>query len=665
MCRQTNQQPDKGVSGYQPAFLINNLLELQQLLEKVSGSQQNSCENCDKEQATGYCKQCSKLLCQSCITGHNNWKDFTSHQILGVEDVAATASKLEPLKQQPIMECTSHGSPLVVYCDTCDKLICQLCTTAKAHRNHEYEPMIDAFPRHQEQVVDRLQQVKKKLTAITAAVQVLETQERGFLDQIQALRREIEATVQQLIQLLQESERQLMKELDQVTDAYIEKTSSCKKEADITIAQLKSCEEFAEEELRIGSQQEIMVMKRQMVEHMGAVCSQVKEDNLQPLEETILRFVKDTSVVEACRSLGSVVKCSQVKAAGDKTSFDVCNAASNSPISSELVSCQLSPAADPTSVFRCVIQQVVPGSFEVCYPPPITGPHQLRVLVGGADILGTPLTVEVMPKKPGKKYGGFSDPNGMAVTKGDLIVADNGNSCIAIINTTDEKKMRSFGQYGPGQVQFRILYGMSLTQDGHIVVTDWANHGLKVLTIEGAFVSYIGSPGSQPLKFKNPFDVAVHHNGKLFVTDSGNDRVQVLNPDLTYSHSFGSKGNSPGEFKVLRGITIDSEGMVYVADYSNNRVQKFTPEGKVSTVINSKGEREGKLCKPCCVYVDSNDILYVTDLSNNTVCAFSTSGQFLGYVGSSNGSSFKSPSFITSDQYGTLYIGDKNGVITY
>ena len=105
--------------------------------------------------------------------------------------------------------------------------------------------------------------------------------------------------------------------------------------------------------------------------------------------------------------------------------------------------------------------------------------------------------------------------------------------------------------------------------------------------------------------------------------------------------------------------------MVYVAELGNNRVQKFTPEGKVSTVINSKGEREGKLRDPFCVYVDSSDILYVTERGSNTVSVFNTSGQFLGYVGGSDGSSFTSPRFITSDQYGTLYISDKNGVTTY
>ena len=212
------------------------------------------------------------------------------------------------------------------------------------------------------------------------------------------MRREIDATVQQLMQLLQESERQLMRELDQVSDAYIEKISAHKKEAEITITQLKSCKDFAEEQLRIGNQQEILVMKRKMVERMAAVCSL---DYLRPLEETRVMFAKSASVLESCRSLGSVVSYGRFKAAGDKTSFDLCSAA---PLSSELVSCQLSPVADPTLVVRCVVHQVAPGSFEVRYSPPIAGFYQLRVHVGGTDILGTPLNVEVMPRRAGQTF---------------------------------------------------------------------------------------------------------------------------------------------------------------------------------------------------------------------------------------------------------------------
>ena len=575
--------------------------------------------------------------------------------------MASTASKLVPLKEQPTRECKSHGEPLEVYCDTCDELICQLCTTAKAHHIHEYEPLTDAFPRHQKQIVNSLEQVTIKLAAITTAVRAVETQKGGFLEQVGAVRREIEAIVQQLMQLLQESERQLMRELDQVTDAYIEKISACKKEADIIITQLKSCKEFAEEKLRIGSQQEILVMKRQMVENMAAVCSL---DNLQPLEETRVRFVKSASVLEACRSLGSVVRYGQFKATGDKTCFDLCSAA---PLSSEQVSCQLSPVADPTLVVKCVVHQKTPGSFKVRYSPPTAGLYQLRVQMGGTDILDTPLNIEVMPRRAGQVFTDLLLPRGLAITReGHLIVTEwqnFGKHCITIIDPTSGRKIRSFGRHGCGHVDFTYPCGVAVTQDSRIVVVDRGNHRLQVLTAEGAFIATVGSERSHQVNFNSPSDVAIDHNGKVFVTDSWNNRVQVLNADLTYSHCFGSKGDQPGEFHRPRGITIDANGIILVADCDNNRIQKFTPEGRQLAVINSKGEGRGRLNGPFGLCVDGNNILYVTEYGSNTVSMFTSEGRFLGYIGDSDG--FKDLWFIASDQTGRLYISDKNRVVTY
>ena len=447
VCRQTTQQPNKGVSGFQPAFIINNLLELHQVLEKVSLSQQNNCENCHKEQSTGYCKQCSVFFCQTCVDKHNEL--FSSHQILGVEDVATTASKLVLLKKQSTTECSSHGKPLEVYCDTCDKLVCHLCTTAKVHRNHDYKPIADAFPRHQQQIVDSLKQVKKKL--------------------------------------------------------------------------------------------------------------------------------------------------------------------------------------------------------------------------GGTDTLDTPLNVvEVMPRRARLTFSGLS-PNsytaGLAITReGHLIVAECSKYCITIIDPTNGKKIRSFGQCGEGQVRFNYPHGVAVTQDGCIVVSDYRNCSLQVLTAEGAFIATVGTKGSKPLQFDRPTGVAVHHNGQTFVSDAGNNRVQVLNADLTYSHCFGSKGAQPGDFNDPRGIAIDGDGMVYVADY-NNRVQKFTPEGKLLAVIDSKGEGGSRLNCPDGLCFDANGLLYVVECIGNTVSMFSSKGRFLGCFG--DGSSFDFPKFIVSDQTGRLYISDSKRVITY
>ena len=628
------------------------------MLEKMSGSQQNNCDNCHKEQATRYCKQCSVFLCETCLDKHNGWAAFKNHQLLKLEDVATTASELVPLKEQPVMKCSNHNKPLEVYCDTCNQLICQLCTI-NHHRDHKCDAITDAFPRHQQQIIDNLQHINDKLAAITAAVQVMNTQEEDYLEEVGAAKSEIKSTVQCLMQFLQDSAKQLIQQIDQVTNAYVEKVSACKKEADITITQLKSCKKFAEEELRIGSQQEILVMKGQMVERMAAVCSLV---NTQPVEEARVRFIKSASVLKACRRLGSVVWYRRFKVASDKASFDLCSVA---PFSSKLVSCQLSPVADPTLAVKCVVHQVAPGSFEARYSPPTSGPHQLRVQVEGTDLLDTPLDVEVMPRKVGLTLADLASPRGLAITKeGHLIVTEGTKHCITIIDPNTGIPIKSFGQKGAGQVEFNQPQGVAVTQDGRIVVTDCHNYRLQVMTAEGAFIATVGTKGSQPLQFDSPVDVAVHQNGQIFVTETVNHRVQVLNADLTYSHCFGRKGVQPGEFNIPRGITIDSNGMVHVADFVNNRVQKFTPEGKL-LAVSTITEEGGRLNGPDGLCIDVHDILYVAEFVSNTVSMFSSKGKFLGYIGESDGSSFKYPKCIISDQIGRLYISTDYKVFSY
>ena len=311
---------------------------------------------------------------------------------------------------------------------------------------------------------------------------------------------------------------------------------------------------------------------------------------------------------------------------------------------------------------------MAPGSFEVHSSAriPTAGPHQLRVRVGKHNIFTMPLN---MSRRAGHKLTDLSNPLGrvgLAFTReGHLIVVEFRKHCITIVDPTNGRKIRSFGQYGSGQVQFAYPSGVAVTQDGCIVVVDWFYNRLQVLTAEGAFIATVGSYGSLPLQFQCPDSIAVDHNGKVFVTEYGNNRVQVLNADLTYSHCFGSKGAQPGEFNFPSGITIDRDGMVYVADNDNNRVQKFTPEGKLLAVIDSKGEGGGRLNGPCGLCVDGNGILYVTEQAGNTVSMFTSEGRFLGYIGDSDGSSFENPRYIVSDKTGRLYISDKNGVVTY
>ena len=144
--------------------------------------------------------------------------------------------------------------------------------------------------------------------------------------------------------------------------------------------------------------------------------------------------------------------------------------------------------------------------------------------MGGTDILDTPLNIEVMPRRAGQTFTDLSCPQGLAITReGHLIVAEYGKHCITIIDPTNGRKIRSFGQRGSGKVKFNYPYGVAVTKDGRILVADWGNHRVQVLTAEGAFIATVGSKGSQPLQFDRPWDVAINQDGKVFVVEIGNN----------------------------------------------------------------------------------------------------------------------------------------------
>ena len=72
-CRHRTELPGGGAGAFPVAFTFNNLKEIYSLMKKVSNPQQVTCDNCTTANATGYCKDCSKFLCQKCMDIHKGW----------------------------------------------------------------------------------------------------------------------------------------------------------------------------------------------------------------------------------------------------------------------------------------------------------------------------------------------------------------------------------------------------------------------------------------------------------------------------------------------------------------------------------------------------------------------------------------------------------------
>ena len=565
-------------------------------------------------------------------------------------------------------KCNDHNEPIKVYCETCQELICRDCTISQRHQNHKYKLITECYPDHHQEIEADLTTVKRKVADINTAVTNLITREREVTKQGEDVKKQIHTHSQLIINLVQQSERQLVQQVDTVVQQKIQLLTKQREEAETVLKQLKGCEEFVEQSLKVGSQQQILREKQNMVQVMTTVNQDVNPVVFQPIEEANITFTSNQTLVDTYEGIGELKstpfgKSVLVKNAcyvGKKSTITLnLQTRDESPLSVplSLISCELS-SADDSQLISCDINETKSGNYDISFTPHTRGKHQLTIRLGGVNIPGSPFILSPeMRGKPVNIISGLNSPYGVVITKNEEIVVVERNANRITILNKEGKKVKSFGTK---EGQFTNPRGVAISHDGHILVTD--QHRLQKLTFEGDCVKSVGSSktGNGPLQFDDPRGITVHPTtGQIFIADTFNNRIQVLNKDLTYSHSFGQYGSSPEQFYHPYDMTFDNEGYLYVADSDNHCIKKFTSTGQYISTFSSYGSNPGQIKDPTFIIVDNN-ILYVSEWGNNHISIFDTNGCFIhcfGKRGSGEGE-FDSPCGITVDSLGNLYISD-------
>lgn len=132
------------------------------------------CENCDSgDSALSRCTDCCVFMCEFCVTAYKRINATKGHQILTLEKVKRLGSKA---LVKPAF-CRKHsGETLKLFCQTCQKTICQDCTIVD-HREHKYDFVVDIAERERE-VIQALLETKAKdrfLEEGLKAVQAMES----------------------------------------------------------------------------------------------------------------------------------------------------------------------------------------------------------------------------------------------------------------------------------------------------------------------------------------------------------------------------------------------------------------------------------------------------------------------------------------------------------
>ena len=611
---------------------------------------------------------------------------------------------IQPNTQQATM-CKDHGKPLEFFCETCDEVICAHCTV-RIHKHHEYELIAESYTKHCQELKESLPTVKTKAEALKDFLSMLAEREGEISKRGEGVLEEIHEMVEEMMNILRESERKLSEEAKKVTDAKLEVLSGQAKSAQISLSLLEHIEDYVEQSLNkveAHEKQQVLRFKKQMMEHMSEATTQINVEELYPIEKVDIQMNKDTKTTESLHHLGDIT-CSALKLCKvnikDKEHllkekrFSLSMKAPDSSLVSVPVSslkCSLVPVGKGDEPIDTTVTTTSthPGVYRIHCNPSIIGTYTVKVQVYNVELEDTLVTIPYNPYldniTPVRTINEFNFPCGVAVSNdGHVIVTECYGHCVTILDN-EGKKVKSFGRKeGNGNVKFSLPRGVAITSDNFILVSD--NHRIQKISMDGDCIASVGEEGSGPLQFNGPGGIAISPiTGQVYIVDWGNHRIQVLNPDLTFSHSFGSEGLANGEFKNPCDIAIDSQGLVYVTDANNHRIQKFSPNGKfVAQFGGLIGPSPTYLLCPLAIAIDTacgvvyvseygNHIasssflqrIYMSTFRNNTspverLLVFTTDGKFLHCI-----SQFINPRGLTLDNKGLLYVCDKDNVLIF
>jgi DNA-binding beta-propeller fold protein YncE len=97
-----------------------------------------------------------------------------------------------------------------------------------------------------------------------------------------------------------------------------------------------------------------------------------------------------------------------------------------------------------------------------------------------------------------------------------------------------------------------------------------------VYDLGGKIQSYVGSAGRSAGQLRYPYGLSLREDGSLVVCEFGNNRVQVFGPDGRSKLILGEAGREPGQLAFPWGVAADDpRHILYVVDAGNNRVQAW------------------------------------------------------------------------------------------
>ena len=237
--------------------------------------------------------------------------------------------------------------------------------------------------------------------------------------------------------------------------------------------------------------------------------------------------------------------------------------------------------------------------------------------------------------------------------------------------------------------------GICIDPSGIIYVSDYVQHIIVKIYIDGETTVYAGKPGvsgnngnervkGSDARFNSPGGLTSDLSGNIYVADTGNNQIRMITRDqyviLVAGNPDGASGfksavGSQALFDGPQDVTTNKSGNIFVADTNNHAVRMIVPGiSQVSTVAGTgtPGDSYGvgihsQLHSPFSVVADASGRVLIGDRGNYKIkmldgnfylLRYSGSGVRGQHYGSADESEYNDLRFSDVDPSGNLFILD-------
>ena len=553
--------------------------------QAIPRQQQETCSQHTKERVRYYCSSCEACICPICVAEDHRGHAFDVLEKAVQEDKKNIMSAVETIKEKANLFRAELNK-----LDKTSKDVEMIIAIAKQEMSKATEDVITKTQQQEKQLLESLEMTRRRrMERVTSAKQELKS---------------------------------LIKKINQAAE-FAENLVQRRSAADII--QNKHILRQKLEELR-----GVQVPKHHQATFVKFAAVSQHNFKLGSIQ------VSEKPAIAAKSTLEGLEKTFQ---AGVEAKFTLCPRTSGGEVSNfadleDQVELLITPAKDMTNV---TVDEECDGNVRLKFTPKVPGAYSIEVRINGDKLPTCPMTVQVKGRElvvvgelklqlfPGDTIERLS---GIAVnTEGQIVVADTFGHYVYVFDKNGNR-LRKTGGEGSNTGQFWYPNRISFLKDNEVLIADCGNSRIQRFNFQtGTVVKNFGKFGEEKGELNNPVDVTVDDKEGIVVTEWGNNRIQVMSKEGESIFTFGDNGPEKLQYP---NCCILNKNIFLVSDGGNHCIKAFDQSGTFLYKFGKEGNQDGQFTTPYGLLIDGSNNLLVCDSGNSRVQQFSLDGRFTG-----------------------------------